>query len=49
MKCAGKSALACEVAQQSGFPIIKLVSAEKMVGMGEAGKLATIKKVGRQL
>jgi vesicle-fusing ATPase len=41
---AGKSALACEVTRRSEFPFVKLVSAEKMIGLSEAGKLAVIAK-----
>ncbi|EJT50462.1 vesicular-fusion protein sec18 [Trichosporon asahii var. asahii CBS 2479] len=42
---AGKSALAASIAQQSEFPFIKLVSADQMLGMSEAQKVAHLHKV----
>jgi vesicle-fusing ATPase len=42
---AGTTALAAKIAMDSGFPYSKLVSAEDMVGMGEAAKIATLHKV----
>lgn len=41
----GKSALAATIAISSGFPFIKLVSPENMVGMGEAQKIAYLNKI----
>ncbi|KDN44542.1 AAA-domain-containing protein [Tilletiaria anomala UBC 951] len=41
----GKTALAATIAMQSGFPFIKLISPENMVGMGEAQKIAYMNKV----
>jgi vesicle-fusing ATPase len=42
---AGKSSLAVEMAQASGFPYIKMISPEQLVGQSELGKLAKINKV----
>lgn len=41
----GKSALAATIAINSGFPFIKLISPENMVGMGEAQKIGYLNKV----
>lgn len=41
----GKTALAAKIAIDSGFPFIKLVSPENMVGMGEAAKVQYLNKV----
>ncbi|KZV94230.1 AAA-domain-containing protein [Exidia glandulosa HHB12029] len=41
----GKTALAATIAQASGFPFIKLISPDNMVGFGEAQKVAAINKV----
>lgn len=41
----GKTALAASIAKNSGFPFIKLVSAENMVGMSEAAKVGYLTKV----
>lgn len=41
----GKSALAATVALESGFPLVKVVSAEAMVGMSEPAKCQYIAKV----
>ncbi len=41
----GKTALAATIAMRSGFPFIKLIAPENMVGMGEAQKIAYINKV----
>lgn len=41
----GKTALAATIAMASGFPFIKLVSPENMVGFGEAQKVAYLNKV----
>jgi vesicle-fusing ATPase len=41
----GKTALAATIAQASGFPFIKLISPDNMVGFGEAQKVAAITKV----
>ena len=41
---AGKTALAATLALQSGFPFIKIVSPNMLVGMSEAGKATTIAK-----
>ncbi|KAK0540655.1 transport between ER and Golgi ATPase protein [Tilletia horrida] len=41
----GKTALAATIATASGFPFIKLISPENMVGMNEAAKIAYINKV----
>ena len=40
----GKTALAATIAQESGFPFIKLVSSENMVGYSESQKVAAISK-----
>jgi vesicle-fusing ATPase len=42
---AGKTALAATVALESGFPFVKVVSAEAMVGHSESAKVAAIAKV----
>jgi len=42
---AGKTALAATIAMASQFPFIKLISAENMVGMNEAGKVQHLTKV----
>ncbi len=42
---AGKTALAATLAAESGFPFVKLVSAEALVGHSEAAKCAALKKV----
>lgn len=41
----GKTALAAKIAMDSGFPFIKLVSPENMVGMGEMAKVNYLNKV----
>ena len=41
----GKTALAAKIAQDSGFPFIKLVSAENMVGFSEMAKIQYLNKV----
>jgi vesicle-fusing ATPase len=41
----GKTALAATVAIESGFPFVKVVSAEAMVGYSEAAKCQTITKI----
>lgn len=41
----GKSALAAKIAKDSGFPFIKLVSAENMVGFSEMAKIQYLNKV----
>lgn len=41
----GKTALAATVAMESGFPLIKVLSAESMIGMSEAAKCQQIAKV----
>eukprot|EP00898_Chlorokybus_atmophyticus_P000543 jgi/Chlat1/148/Chrsp1S00225 len=41
----GKTALAATLAIESGFPFVKVVSAENMVGMSEQSKCAAIAKV----
>jgi len=41
----GKSALACKIAHDSGFPFVKLISAESMVDLAERGKCSEIAKV----
>ncbi|EWC46118.1 vesicular-fusion protein sec18 [Drechslerella stenobrocha 248] len=41
----GKTALAAKIAIDSGYPFIKLVSPESMVGMNEMGKVSYISKV----
>jgi len=40
----GKTALAAKIATDSGFPFIKLVSAENMVGFSEAAKIQYLNK-----
>lgn len=42
---AGKTALAAKIGLASGFPFIKLISPESMVGYSEASKVATISKI----
>lgn len=42
---AGKSALAASIAQQSDFPFVKLVSADQLLGMSDAQKVAHLHKV----
>lgn len=41
----GKTALAARIAKDSGFPFIKLVSAENMVGFSEMSKIQYLNKV----
>jgi vesicle-fusing ATPase len=41
----GKTALACSMALQSGFPYIKLISPETLVGFMETGKVGAITKI----
>ena len=41
----GKTALGASIAQASGFPFIKLISPDNMVGFSEAQKVSTITKV----
>lgn len=41
----GKTALASTIALESGFPLVKMVSAESMVGMSEAAKCHAISKI----
>ncbi|KAK6331507.1 transport between ER and Golgi ATPase protein [Orbilia blumenaviensis] len=41
----GKTALAAKIAMDSGYPFIKLLSPEAMVGMNEMGKVSYISKV----
>ena len=41
----GKTALGASIAQASGFPFIKLISPDSMVGFSEAQKVSTITKV----
>lgn len=41
----GKTALAAKIAIDSGYPFIKLLSPETMVGMNEMGKVSYISKV----
>ena len=41
----GKTALAAAIAKESGFPFIKLVSAENMVGFNEMSKIQYLNKV----
>jgi hypothetical protein len=41
----GKTALAATVAIESGFPFVKVVSAETMIGFNEASKASAITKV----
>ncbi len=43
---AGKTALAASVALQSGFPFVKIISPEQMVGYMEQAKGSQITKVG---
>ena len=40
----GKTALAARIAKDSGFPFIKIVSAEKMVGFSEMAKIEHLNK-----
>jgi vesicle-fusing ATPase len=41
----GKTALAASIGIDSGFPFIKIVSAENMIGLQESTKCAMITKV----
>lgn len=41
----GKTALAATLAQESGYPFIKLISPDSMVGFSEQQKVAAISKV----
>jgi vesicle-fusing ATPase len=41
----GKTALAAKISKDSGFPFIKLVSAENMVGFSEMAKIQYLNKV----
>lgn len=41
----GKTALAASIAREAGFPFLKVISADNMVGMSEAGKCDKIYKV----
>jgi vesicle-fusing ATPase len=41
----GKTALAASIGIDSGFPFIKIVSAENMIGLQESTKCAMISKV----
>lgn len=41
----GKTALAASIAKDSGFPFIKLISAENMVGFNEMSKIQYLNKV----
>ncbi|CAD6503355.1 BgTH12-03021 [Blumeria graminis f. sp. triticale] len=41
----GKTALAARIAKESGFPFIKLITAENMVGFGEMAKIQYLNKV----
>lgn len=41
----GKTALAAQIAMGSGFPFIKLISPENMVGFSESAKMSAISKV----
>ena len=42
---AGKTSLAARIAQNSEFPFIKLITPDKLVGLGTAHKISRIKKV----
>ena len=41
----GKTALAAQIAKDSGFPFIKVCSPENMIGFTESAKCATIRKI----
>ena len=41
----GKTALAASMARDSGFPFIKIVTPENMIGFSEGAKCGAIKKV----
>ncbi|CAG8960642.1 hypothetical protein HYFRA_00013520 [Hymenoscyphus fraxineus] len=41
----GKTAIAAKIAKDSGFPFIKLVSAENMIGFSEMAKIQYLQKV----
>ena len=41
----GKTALAAKLALDSGFPLVKLISPERMVGFSEQGRCNEINKV----
>ena len=41
----GKTALAASMARDSGFPFIKIITPENMIGFSEGEKLRAIKKV----
>lgn len=40
----GKTALAASIATDSGFPFIKLISPDDMVGMNEAARIDLLKR-----
>lgn len=44
-KGCGKTAFAVKIALESGFPFVKMISAEDFVGYSEIGKLAKITKI----
>ena len=41
----GKTALAVQIAKDSGFPFVKILSSQKMVGFHESAKCQSIKEV----
>ena len=41
----GKTALAMEMAKESKFPFVKVISLEQMIGFNESAKSQAIKKV----
>ena len=41
----GKTALAVKLAQNSGFPFVKVISPENMIGFHESAKCQSIQKV----
>ncbi len=43
----GKTALAVQIAKDSGFPFVKVLSAKKMIGLNESAKCHCIKEVNR--
>jgi hypothetical protein len=45
LACSGKTALAATIGIESGFPFIKIVSAENMIGLQESTKCGMITKV----
>merc|ERR1712146_701809 len=41
----GKTAIAAELASRSGFPFVRIIAADALIGMGEMAKCSYIQKV----